>query len=592
LNSGHEVTVLASYPATSPALAHRLDDCAHVEVVAVSRARRWLAAAGAVLVGRPGQCGWMMPGPTWRAARRLAGDADVVLVNTSRCMRGPLPKPVVLDHIDALSHNMRGRARGPEPLALRLLLRFEAAGMAHWEPIVARASAVQIAASEDVASMLPTDSPVEVLPNGWAAPIFADPVGHMRDIDLIFTGNMSYPPNRQGAEWLLNDILPRVRAVRPETSAWIVGRDAARFEREGVEVASDVDDLLAYLRRARVAVAPVLGAGSPSKTLEAAANGAAVVSTPWGLDCYGLPGSVATDSEQFAAAILELLDDENRRREQVSDLQACVRELSPERLAPRLERILERARRVRPTSPPAAVPKGGRGTGTRVSWMLAVALLTCAVALTIVLGRGASASSTGSPNNIIRLLAPYPVGCVPNAWPPKRSDSLAFTPPPALNPGRSYVLRLTTNCGVIDIALDVRGAPRATAAVSELVQRGIYDSSAFYRSSPRFLVQAGLRSLGIVHSGPVVNDKASAVAGYPPGTVVMFRGQNDPPGQAGTDFFIVTAANHLPPGYVVLGNVTGGADVVQRIASIPASPRTDGMPLDPIVIDRAELFTR
>ena len=178
------------------------------------------------------------------------------------------------------------------------------------------------------------------MPIAWVGEVFAEPELHRRDIDVIFTGNMDYPPNREAADWLQREILPRVRAARPGTTGWIVGRSATRVAGGDVEVASDVPDVLSFLRRARVAVAPSFGAGSPLKTLEAAASGAAVVSTPWGLECYRLPGARATDTDGFVAGILALLSDEDARRQQVSNMQQALAELSADRVGPLLETIV------------------------------------------------------------------------------------------------------------------------------------------------------------------------------------------------------------------------------------------------------------
>lgn len=388
----HRVTVLAAGRPSTPDAADALRARARVEVIGASRLRRAVSALGAVAVGRPAQCGWMMPGPAWRRVQKLAADADAVVAITSRSLRGPLAAPIILDHVDALSHNMAERARGPEPLPIRLFARFEAWRMAAWERRLAPVLAAQVGASREVAQLLPPEPPVRVLPNGWAGVAFVEPAGHRRDIDVIFTGNMAYPPNRQGADWLRREILPRVRAARPATSGWIVGRAASRVTGPDVEVASDVPDLLSYLRRARVSVAPVFGAGSPSKTLEAAASGAAVVSTAWGLDCYGLPGALATDTETFVAAILALLDDEDARRHQVREMQRALGELAPERLGAVLEEIV------------ATAVRSARSQGKRPSRrarLLSVrlelppvptlaSLAVCAAALAVVIARGPS----------------------------------------------------------------------------------------------------------------------------------------------------------------------------------------------------------
>ena len=51
----------------------------------------------------------------------------------------------------------------------------------------------------------------------------------------------------------------------------------------------------------------------------------------------------------------------------------------------------------------------------------------------------------------------------------------------------------------------------------------------------------------------------------------------EPPGRSGSQFFVVAAADAgLPPSYALLGKVSSGQDVVDRIASLgdPASGQT------------------
>ena len=55
-------------------------------------------------------------------------------------------------------------------------------------------------------------------------------------------------------------------------------------------------------------------------------------------------------------------------------------------------------------------------------------------------------------------------------------------------------------------------------------------------------------------------------------------------GTAGSQFFVVTGADAgLPPEYAVVGTVTSGLDVVERIGKL-GDPSTE-QPLQPVVID-------
>ena len=65
----------------------------------------------------------------------------------------------------------------------------------------------------------------------------------------------------------------------------------------------------------------------------------------------------------------------------------------------------------------------------------------------------------------------------------------------------------------------------------------------------------------------------------------MAKTGGQPAGTSGSQFFVVTgdAASSLPPDYALLGRVSGGAAVVDRIGAIITDPRTD-RPEDPVVI--------
>ena len=88
---------------------------------------------------------------------------------------------------------------------------------------------------------------------------------------LLFVGSYRHPPNLDAARWLVEEILPRVRARLPDVELHLVGGDAppeveAYGERDGVRFHGYVPDLLPLLRGARIGVAPLrYGAGVKGK---------------------------------------------------------------------------------------------------------------------------------------------------------------------------------------------------------------------------------------------------------------------------------------------------------------------------------------
>jgi glycosyltransferase involved in cell wall biosynthesis len=125
---------------------------------------------------------------------------------------------------------------------------------------------------------------------------------------------------------MLRDILPRVRARAPQAEFLAVGSDPTEaLLREaalaqGTTVTGTVPDVRSHLSDATVFVAPVrLGRGIKGKILEAFAMGVPVVASPLaaaGIDATaGRDLLVAGGPEDFAAAVVRLLESESLRRE-------------------------------------------------------------------------------------------------------------------------------------------------------------------------------------------------------------------------------------------------------------------------------------
>jgi glycosyltransferase involved in cell wall biosynthesis len=136
---------------------------------------------------------------------------------------------------------------------------------------------------------------------------------------LLFLGSYRYKPNVQAAEFLLEQIWPRVFQVMPEARLIIAGASPEGIRGydvgiPGVEFADFVDNLDELYRRSRVVCAPILsGAGTRVKIIEAAAYGKPIVATRLGAEglemCDGEELFLHDDPASFADACLKLLRD-------------------------------------------------------------------------------------------------------------------------------------------------------------------------------------------------------------------------------------------------------------------------------------------
>lgn len=344
LAARHEVTVLTPGPPPSADAARRLQALARLHVVTTPTPRRALGAVAALARGRPAELGWFCSPTLRRALRRLAPAHDVVFASTLRPLAEAPAAPLVLDHIDALSLNLRRRADGPEPLPLRLGARLESVLLARHERRTAGWAAQQIVTAREDAGALPPSPPPHVIPQGWVGEVWEEPADHVRDLDVIFTGTMSYPPNVIAARWVERELAPALTARRPGTRVVVAGRRAAGLGLTGVEVLSDVPDLGEVLRRAKVAVVPLgHGTGSPNKLLEAAVAGCAVVASSWAAERFEVHCEVADGAAETAAEVLALLEDAERRRASVGRTRATLPGAAAPVLMERLERVVEQA---------------------------------------------------------------------------------------------------------------------------------------------------------------------------------------------------------------------------------------------------------
>ncbi|MFZ9669829.1 MAG: peptidylprolyl isomerase [Solirubrobacterales bacterium] len=150
--------------------------------------------------------------------------------------------------------------------------------------------------------------------------------------------------------------------------------------------------------------------------------------------------------------------------------------------------------------------------------------------------------------------------------------------------------RFFTNKGAFTVELDTSGSPVAADNFAYLVESGFYDGLGFHRIVPGFVIQGGdPRGNGTGGPGYTVVDRPSPDTVYGPGTVAMAKSGDEPPGSAGSQFFVVTASEPigLPPDYAVVGRVTRGLETVEEIGRLGGP---DEQPTETVVIESAQLL--
>jgi HEAT repeat protein/cyclophilin family peptidyl-prolyl cis-trans isomerase len=206
----------------------------------------------------------------------------------------------------------------------------------------------------------------------------------------------------------------------------------------------------------------------------------------------------------------------------------------------------------------ASQPPGGRGGATTGVAAPAVAARSPAA----LAARPPRRAAPPHPDRRVREIATRALGLP--------ADSVAESPKPALKTRatpasevRRYAAIVTTERGVISIALDPGTAPENVENFVSLARAGYFDGLLFHRVVPNFVIQTGCpRGDGWGGPGYAIPCEYSDRP-YDAGTVGMALSGKD---TGGSQWFITLSPQpRLEGRYTVLGKVTAGMDVVERI---------------------------
>ena len=178
--------------------------------------------------------------------------------------------------------------------------------------------------------------------------------------------------------------------------------------------------------------------------------------------------------------------------------------------------------------------------------------------------------------------ADLPAGCSEVSAPAPRQVELSAPDESLQGPATAVV---ETSCGTFRIGLDTDRAPRTTSSFAYLARQGVYDDTVFHRIVPGFVIQGGdPTGSGTGGPGYFVDEEPPGNLSYLRGIVAMAKTAAEPPGRSGSQFFVVTQPDAgLTPDYALIGRVTSGMDVVDRIEEL-GTP--EGRPREPVLIRR------
>lgn len=232
-----------------------------------------------------------------------------------------LEKPKVLDYMDAFSKGVQ-RRMNEEPFYIRKIYELEYKRLLRYEAYIHKdfdASIIISTADKEAIPLQPNEE-MSIIRNGVNFDYFKPQPLVKKEFDLVFTGNMSYPPNVSAVLFLYHDILPLLKVKYPEIKILIAGANPVaklrELHSENFVITGWVEEINEYYAKSKIFIAPMLiGTGLQNKLLEAMAMQLPCITSPLVNNSLGAKADteilIAENTNAYASYVFRLLEDDS-----------------------------------------------------------------------------------------------------------------------------------------------------------------------------------------------------------------------------------------------------------------------------------------
>ncbi len=296
-----------------------------IEILPLSKIRRGVQLFRALFNGDPFQVAYFYQKPAVKRVRQLIEGflpkhIYCQLVRTAKYAEAFGVVPSTLDYMDALSAGMTRRYVESKRL-YKFLFKTEADRLHRYEHQCFSMFNNKIIITKNDLNLIdhPDHNEIKIIANGVDFDFFntpREPLPHT----VLFTGNMSYPPNIKAAVFLVREVLPHILQHYPKMKLILAGANPASevkcLASKNVEVTGWVNDMRMQYSRAHVFAAPMfIGTGLQNKLLEAMAMKVPVITTSLANDALKAKHReevvIADTAMEMGEAIVELFENQD-----------------------------------------------------------------------------------------------------------------------------------------------------------------------------------------------------------------------------------------------------------------------------------------
>ena len=299
--------------------------CSEVNLFRIHKAMILNGLIRAFFTGKPFQVGYFYHKSIAKAINKLL-ESDKFshiycqLIRTTEYVKDIHTTRKTREYMDALGYGMLKRSE-QQPFYKRWLYRMESQRLLRYEQRMFDYFENHSIISEQDRSRIthPERDKILIVPNGIDSTFFDERL-HTDLYDLVFVGNMSYPPNVDAVLYLAKTILPQL----PDVTLLIAGASpepaVQKLANERITVTGWIEDIRDAYSSAKVFVAPMrIGTGLQNKLLESMACGTPCITSTLANNALKATDQlnirIADTEAELIRSIEELLHDDDQRKE-------------------------------------------------------------------------------------------------------------------------------------------------------------------------------------------------------------------------------------------------------------------------------------
>ena len=246
----------------------------------------------------------------------------VQLVRTAEYVKKYHVISSTFDYMDAFSMGAERRIANSIP-GIKTLLTMEANRLKKYENYVFNHFTNKTIISKTDRDLIehPDKNEIAILPNGVDFETFQKDSKSKKLYDLVFTGNMSYPPNVKAAQYLADQIIPLLLKTHPNIKLAIAGTSphasVKRLATKNIIITGWMNNITDAYNQSKIFIAPMqIGTGMQNKILEAMAMELPCISSKLAAEAIGSTHEqnilIGNTKEEYVKHINTLLNDVNQ----------------------------------------------------------------------------------------------------------------------------------------------------------------------------------------------------------------------------------------------------------------------------------------